>query len=114
MDASSSLQVRPLSRSTIVELWRIAVLAVGAAAFGLLAAGDTPRRENYDRVITALRVIDTTHASLQRDVLQARAGLLRNYDSLVGSVARLHASAAQLRTSIHDSRQDGIAGLDDE
>lgn len=114
MDASSSLQARPLSRSTIVELWRIAVLAFGAAAFGLLAAGDAPRRKTYDRVLTALRVVDTTHASLQRDVLQARAGLLRNYDSLVESVARLHASVAQLSTLFHDSRQDGIVGLDDD
>ena len=112
MDESSSPQARPLSRSTIVELWRIAVLALGAAAFGFLAAGDAPRRDTYDRVLTALRVVDTTHASLQRDVLQARAGLLRNYDPLVESVVRLHAGAAQLGALLHKSRQDGISGLD--
>ncbi len=104
------LQPRP----TIVEFWRIALLALGAAVFGLLAVRDTPSRKTYEEILTVLRVVDTTHASLQRDVLQSRAGLLRNYDPLVASVADLHASATKLGTLLNRSMQDGISDLNEE
>jgi signal transduction histidine kinase len=110
MDASS----RPRQRRTIVERWRIALLALGAVAFGVLALAHAPSRETHDGILATLRVIDLQHASLQRDVLQARAGLLRNYDPLVGSVAGLHASAAKLRALFDRSNRDGISGFDDE
>jgi signal transduction histidine kinase len=49
---------------------------------------------------TALRAFDDyalAEASLHRDVLQARAGLLRNYDSFAGAVQAMRGAVAQLR-----------------
>jgi hypothetical protein len=90
------------------------MLALVAAAFGGVAIGHVPSRDVHDGILTALRMIDLQHASLQRDVLQARAGLLKNYDPLVGAVASLHATASSLRDLFAASRRDGIAGFDDE
>ena len=39
------------------------------------------------------------NAALQRDVLQARAGLLRNYDPLVNSMQRLVSATADLQAA---------------
>ncbi|MDL2403512.1 two-component system VirA-like sensor kinase [Rhizobium mayense] len=95
---------RPTRRSTI-ELWRVALLIVGAVSFALLASGRVPPREVHEAILTALRSIDINHASLQRDALQARAGLLLNYDPLVDSVVQLRLSASRLSGLI------GQAGL---
>ncbi len=52
---------------------------------------------------TTLRIFDDfalAEASLDRDVLQARAGLLRNYDPLVRSSEQIDAAVSQLRTQV--------------
>jgi signal transduction histidine kinase len=73
------------------------ILAImGAILFSLLAAGVSPDRESHGAVLTALREIDAANSSLQRDVLQARSGLLNNYDTLVTPVARLHEMLSRL------------------
>jgi signal transduction histidine kinase len=73
------------------------VLAImGAIVFSLLAAGRGPDRDSHDAVLTALREIDLANSSLQRDVLQARAGLLNNYDPLVTSIVKLHDMLSRL------------------
>ena len=49
---------------------------------------------------TTLRIFDDfalAEASLDRDVLQARAGLLTDYDPLVRSLERIAAAVSQLR-----------------
>src|SRR5262249_28090061 len=48
------------------------------------------------QTLEALRALLLEDAALQRDVLRARAGLLRNYDPLVRSVAGLRGAAATL------------------
>ena len=110
MDTSSS---RPQRRATI-ELWRIAVLVIGAFCFALLAIGRVPSRDTHEAILTALRAIDVNHASLQRDVLRARAGLLRNYDPLVESIVNLHAALSRLRTTFPESGVENVSDLDRE
>lgn len=99
MDTSS---VQPAKRTTI-ELWRIAIVVAGAVCFALLAIGRVPPRDTHEAILTSLRAIDINHASLQRDVLQARAGLLKNYDPLVDSVVNLHAAVSDLKRLFPES-----------
>ena len=55
-----------------------------------LVQGATPDAGLHERTLGALRQLILDEAAMQRDVLRARAGLLRNYDPLV-RVAREHA-----------------------
>lgn len=110
MVAKSKTRRKP----TIGEHWRIGVLTLVAALFGALALVHVPSRSVHEGVLATLRMIDLQHASLQRDVLQARAGLLKNYDPLVKSVAGLDATMNDLRMLLAASRRDGVSGLDDE
>ncbi|WP_322515149.1 two-component system VirA-like sensor kinase [Rhodopseudomonas palustris] len=104
---------RTRSQHTIGEQWRIGLLALVAVLFGAVALVLVPSRDVHDGVLASLRMIDLQHASLQRDVLQARAGLLKNYDPLAVAIARLHATTDNLRNLLAASRRDGISGLDD-
>ena len=97
---------------TIIEPWRAGLLLAGAIIFALLAIGRMPSRELHEAILTSLRAIDIDHASLQRDVLQARAGLLLNYDPLVDSVQRLRASVSRLQTLFGDAGIGATARLD--
>src|SRR5882757_4978149 len=62
----------------------------------------------------ALRTLDTfaiAESSLHRDVLRARAGMLRNYDPLVQEIRSLYEAINQLRAvAATDAELD--AGLD--
>ncbi|KRB51346.1 hypothetical protein ASE04_11235 [Rhizobium sp. Root708] len=102
---------RPPRRRATVELWRIAVLVVGALCFALLALGRVPSRDTHEAILTSLRAIDVNHASLQRDVLQARAGLLRSYDPLVRSISDLRATVNRLRSVFPESGVENIPAL---
>jgi signal transduction histidine kinase len=53
--------------------------------------------ELFDRVLAEMDRQTTLQAGLHRDVLSARAGLLRNYDPLVAEVNALRASLTWLR-----------------
>ncbi|MBB5048059.1 hypothetical protein HNR60_002820 [Rhodopseudomonas rhenobacensis] len=108
----ASSKARP--HRSILERWRIGLLALVALALGGVALAYVPSRDVHDGILTTLRMIDLRHASLQRDVLQARAGLLRNYDPLVSSIAGLNASADSLRMLLSAGRRDGLSGFDDE
>jgi DAHL domain-containing protein len=44
--------------------------------------------ERFDRALAALDRFALVESALQRDVLSARAGMLRNYDPLVREVQR--------------------------
>ncbi|HEX4173339.1 MAG TPA: DAHL domain-containing protein, partial [Acetobacteraceae bacterium] len=56
----------------------------------------------FDRALDELDHIAHIEADLHRDVLSARAGLLRNYDPLVHETDVLQASVAELRASMAD------------
>lgn len=103
----------PQRRATI-ELWRIAVLVVGALCFALLAVGRTPSRDTHETILTSLRAIDVNHASLQRDILRARAGLLKEYDPIETSIANLHAAVKRLRAAFPESGVENAAALNTE
>ncbi len=53
--------------------------------------------ERYDRAFGALDRFTTQENALRRDVLSARAGILRDYDPLVQGIAALNGSLDQLR-----------------
>jgi signal transduction histidine kinase len=110
MDASFGTR----QRRTIAERWRIGLIALVAAAFGAGALVYVPSRETHDAILSTLRMIELQHASLQRDVLQARAGLLRNYDPLVGAIAGLNATTETLRTLLDSANREGASGFDNE
>ena len=58
---------------------------------------------------TMLRIFDDfalAEASLDRDVLQARAGLLTNYDPLVRSSEQIDAAVSQLRAQVASDELD--------
>lgn len=90
------------------------MLTVVAAAFGSVALAYVPSRDVHDSILAGLRAIDLQYASLQRDVLQARAGLLRNYDPLVSGIADLNATTDRLRMLFTAGNHDGVSYFDDE
>ncbi|MBS7544889.1 two-component system VirA-like sensor kinase [Ancylobacter oerskovii] len=104
---------RPFPTRTI-EPWYVGLLLAGAIIFALLAVGRMPSRELHEAVLTSLRAIDADHAALQRDVLQARAGLLLNYDPLAGSLQRLRGSVVTLRGLFNETGLGAAAHLDEE
>jgi signal transduction histidine kinase len=55
------------------------------------------KAEDFDKALSTLDRLATTEAALHRDVLAARAGMLRNYDSLVDETDALDASLSKLR-----------------
>jgi signal transduction histidine kinase/CheY-like chemotaxis protein len=78
----------------------------------LLIEGAVPDAARHERILDTLRAATLNDAALQRDVLQARAGLLRNYDPLVGSVENLRYAAADLRMVGQIARGDMRAEID--
>ncbi|MDB5395917.1 MAG: integral rane sensor hybrid histidine kinase [Rhodospirillales bacterium] len=58
--------------------------------------------ELFDRALGALDELAMTEQTLQRDVLTARAGMLRNYDPLVREMQVLDNTFARLRRSAPD------------
>ena len=75
----------------------VALLATGLVAVltWLLVQGTGPDRPGRERT-DALQAIVFHNAALQRDVLQARAGLLRHYDPIVRSMNGLLEATAAL------------------
>lgn len=74
------------------------ILLTGCAVFfAVLAVTQGPEGVTHEAIMTALSDLDVDHASLQRDVLQARSGLLRNYDPLVDAVVRTRATVDRVR-----------------
>jgi signal transduction histidine kinase len=56
----------------------------------------TPNDAEHQRTLEALRSIDTSNASLQRDVLQSRSSILRSYDPLVRSLEAMRRASDTL------------------
>src|SRR5262245_23801437 len=85
---------------------RILAPAFGAVLLALtylLVAGTTPDPAHHERILAAMRSLILNDSALQRDVLKARAGLLRNYDSLVQSSENLRHAIDSLRAELQPS-----------
>src|SRR5256885_2407607 len=80
----------------------------------LLIESAAPNAARHERILDTLRAATLNDAALQRDVLQARAGLLRNYDPLVRSVENLRSAAADLRRAGQIARGGRRAEIDRE
>jgi signal transduction histidine kinase/ActR/RegA family two-component response regulator len=80
---------------------RILAFVMAALLLGLtylLVPFARPDVSRHDFTFDALRVLLLNDAALQRDLLKARAGLLRNYDPLVQSVENLRRAVGVLRS----------------
>ncbi len=64
----------------------------------LLVRSATPDPAAHERTIEAFRMLLLSNAALHRDVLRARAGMLRNYDPLVRSIDGLRAATTTLQS----------------
>ena len=78
----------------------------------ILVQGTMPDASLHERTLAALRSLTLNDAALQRDVLRARTGLLRNYDPLVRSVGVLHEAAAALRSTGHVANNEALAAIE--
>ena len=58
--------------------------------------GMNPEAEEFDRALSTLNGFVVAESALQRDVLAARSGLLRNYDPLVQETRELTDGLDQL------------------
>jgi signal transduction histidine kinase len=68
-----------------------------------------PDAERYDRAFKALDGFTTAEIALHRDVLSARAGLLRNYDPLVRDVNALDTAIYRLRSNSSGDAEEAAA-----
>src|SRR3981081_3101490 len=73
----------------------------------LLVRGFDTNASSYTTTLQALDEFALAQASLHRDVLQARAGLLRNYDSLVKALDAMRDAVARLRSRTEIDGLDG-------
>jgi signal transduction histidine kinase/ActR/RegA family two-component response regulator len=78
----------------------------------LLVQATTPDPVLHEHTLSALRSLTLNDATLQRDVLRARTGLLRNYDPLVRSVDNLREDVAALRTAGHATSGQALADVE--
>ena len=65
--------------------------------------------ERYDRVLKALDRFTVMEISLHRDVLSARAGMLRNYDPLVREINALRDALGRLRHNAEGDAEEAAA-----
>jgi signal transduction histidine kinase/CheY-like chemotaxis protein len=87
---------------------RLASAAVTVAALlllltWLLMRGIDVNARPFEQTLAALDEIELAESAMQRDVLSARAGLLRNYDPLVREVQLLEDAVARLRGPLVDA-----------
>ncbi len=68
---------------------RIAILLVAGLVTMVLALSRGPDEQSHETILNALRAVDLTFAGMQRDVLQARSGILKNYDFLGLAIDRM-------------------------
>jgi hypothetical protein len=68
-----------------------------------------PDAERYDRALKALDAFIMVENSLQRDVLSARAGMLRNYDPLVERVNALQETLGRSRDNVSEDAAEAAA-----
>jgi len=102
------------------EFITVFVLVVCAVTTAIVAVGHGGDGGNHQKILTALRQLHLEQASLQRDILRSRAGLLQNFDPLVASVVKLHQGIGALKGLIGQAKLDSdlelrgrIAALDE-
>ncbi len=64
---------------------------------GLSLLGMDPEASRYDGMISMVSRFNVTESALRQDILNARAGLLRNYDPINRRMAALHGLLGQLQ-----------------
>jgi signal transduction histidine kinase len=82
---------------TKIGLAVAAILSLIALLTWLSLRAINPEAERFDRALSELDRFATVEARLRRDVLSARAGILRNYDPLVRETDELDDSLSWLR-----------------
>ncbi|MBV9289259.1 MAG: histidine kinase, partial [Hyphomicrobiales bacterium] len=98
---------------------RLSEIAAGLAVVCLLLAlltwlllrGISTDSADYAATLRLFNEFALAEASLHRDVLQARAGLLQDYDPLNVSLAEIDSAVAQLRLRASKEGLD-VAGVD--
>jgi len=98
---------------------RLSEIVAGAAVVCLLLAlltwllvrGISTDSANYAAMLRLFDDFALAEASLHRDVLEARAGLLQNYDPLNASMAQIDSAVAQLRSKASNEGLD-VAPVD--
>src|SRR5262245_62367730 len=83
----------------------LGVLLLLALLTWLLLRGIDTKAPAYATTLRAFDDFALAEASLRRDVLQARAGLLRNYDSLGRAVEAMEDAVVRLRSH---ARREGL------
>lgn len=78
----------------------------------LLVQGAAPDAARHERTLDALRTVILYNAALQRDVLRARTGLLRDYDPLVRSIGRLDEATLALPAARDVASGEARADID--
>jgi signal transduction histidine kinase len=68
-----------------------------------------PEQERYDRALKALDRFTVMEISLHRDVLSARAGMLRNYDPLAREINALRDALVRLRNNAEGDAEEAAA-----
>jgi signal transduction histidine kinase len=73
-----------------------------------------PDAELIDHALNDIEEFTTSEAALHRDVLAARAGILRNYDPLVAEISALYKSTGKVRDAVGNDRRiaDAVDRLD--
>src|ERR1700748_2845939 len=84
--------MRVMTAGAAVSLWLVLVLLTG-----LSNRASNTDAERFDHALGALDRFALVQSALQRDVLSARAGMLRNYDPLVREVNVLDELIGRLR-----------------
>jgi signal transduction histidine kinase len=89
-----------------MRLWRVTLAGATLAAYTALGIVLMPGKAERRWTIEAYHALDSyalADRALQRDLLMARSGLLRNYDPMNADAAEIEASLARLvRLSAHD------------
>ncbi|MGO6747943.1 DAHL domain-containing protein [Rhizobium ruizarguesonis] len=91
---------------------RIAILLIAGLVSMILALSKGPNEENHEAILNAFRSIDLSYAAMQRDVLQAHSGILRNYDFLDQAIERMRADLRDIGALSAAANLDDPAGLD--
>ena len=99
-----------MTRPPGVLLAVLAGLTLVLTFFALQGVAPEPAR--HERTLEALRTLTLRDAALQRDVLQARAGMLASYDPIVAAMGDLRAAAAALQDAGAEAPASTRAGLD--
>ena len=91
---------------------RQALLVLGAVILltFLFVKSRAVDQERHDQIIDSLRQLKHLEASLDKDILRVRTGVLNNYDSLAVIVIRLQETTRVLR---EDSRAQYATGRSD-